>query len=104
MASLHQQFTEQEKRDLHFIFSLYDVEEDGRLQEQDVLRALRQLGFVVERTALDQHLTGGRSNARLSPRTGGFSLDNFLSIVARLQVSSYDVHEELMQVTLALIS
>lgn len=90
-----EQFTEQEKRDLYYVFSLFDAGEVGRLEVEDVNRALRLLGFKTARATVeelaDSRATGQQPAARVS-------FDSFLAIVARLQGSSYDVHEELLQV------
>ena len=90
-----QQFTEQEKRDLHYVFSLFDAGEVGRLEVEDVNRALRLLGFKTARATVEEIAD---SRATGQQPTAGVSFDSFLAIVARLQGSSYDAHEELLQV------
>ena len=92
-------FTAQEVRDLQFVFRTFDVNGQDILETEDVRRALRLLAFKVSRKTV-QHLlqdlqTSGCYN---SLQRNSTNFDGFLEMVAKLQGSSYDQHEELMQV------
>ena len=45
--------TEQEKRDLRFVFDVYDPKEKGVISADDVVRAMTVLGFSQSRDVIE---------------------------------------------------
>ena len=96
------QLTAQEVRDLEFIFKTFDVQERGLIEVDEVRKALNHLGFKVSRKIVQQLLqdleldSGGSSH---KPKVGTADFEGFLHIVAKLQGTSYDQHEELLKVS-----
>ena len=45
--------SEQEKRDLRFVFSVYDPKNDGVISADDVIRAMSALGFAQSRDVVE---------------------------------------------------
>ena len=91
-------FTAQEVRDLRLVWNIFDVNERGMLEYEDVRKALKLLGFKVTRSSVQQlaqniQLPGSKALAR-----GQIDFDGFLQSVSKLQGSSYDMHSEIMQV------
>ena len=91
-------FTAQEVRDLRLVWNVFDVNERGMLEYEDVRKALKLLGFKVTRSSVQQlaqntQLPGSKTLAR-----GQIDFDGFLQSVSKLQGSSYDTYSEIMQV------
>lgn len=91
-------FTAQEVRDLRLVWNIFDVNERGMLEYEDVRKALKLLGFKVTRSSVQQlsqniQLPDSKALAR-----GQIDFDGFLQSVNKLQGSSYDMHSEIMQV------
>ena len=45
--------SEQEKRDLRFVFNVYDPKNDGVISADDVIRAMSALGFAQSREVVE---------------------------------------------------
>ena len=106
-------FSEQELRDLQYVFQLFDGGGNGFLEIEDLRKALGLLGLKLSfknlrQMAQDVELSkwraasssvGGGSKSRFDntkkPKT---DLQGFLHIVAGLQDTSYDHYEEMGQV------
>jgi len=117
------QFSDQEERDLGFVFQLFEGEGggggDGILELEDLRRALALLGFKpsfknLRQMALDVELSlqrtavykkgansrGGAAGTRVKSSGGEgpkTDLQGFLHIVAGLQDTGYDHYEEMTQ-------
>ena len=88
-------FTAQEVRDLRMVFGAYDVSARGLVDAEDLRRALRVLGFKVSRRTVQEM---GKDVDVEGTLRGRVDFEGFLQVVARLQGSSYDSHEEIIQV------
>lgn len=88
-------FTAQEVRDLRMVFGAFDVSDRGLVDAEDLRRALRVLGFKVSRRTVQEM---GRDVDVEGTLRGRVDFEGFLQVVARLQGSSYDSHEEIIQV------
>ena len=88
-------FTAQEIRDLRMVFGAFDVSDRGLVDAEDLRRALRVLGFKVSRRTVQEM---GRDVDVEGTLRGRVDFEGFLQVVARLQGSSYDSHEEIIQV------
>lgn len=90
-----QSFTAQEIRDLRFVYRVFDVNDGDVLEGEEVRKALRLLGFKVSRKEVRYQVSNlqGANSRKSTINFGGF-----LEIVARLQKSGYDQHEEILQV------
>lgn len=94
-------FTAQEVRDLEFVYRTFDVNGRGMLEGEEVRKALRLLAFKVSRKTvlqLLQDLQVSNSPRANSRQRNAANFEGFLEIVAKLQGSSYDQHEEIVQV------
>ncbi len=88
-------FTAQEVRDLEFVYKVFDVTGSGVIDSEEVNKALRLLGFKVSRKTVRQMLQDLDVSTRTKSET---NFDGLLEIVAKLQGSSFDQHEEIMEV------
>lgn len=87
--------TAQEVRDLQFVYQLFDVSGRRLIGNEDLRKALKLLGFNISRKAVQKMAQDVEVSRSLKNLT---SFDNFLQIVAELQGTSYDQHEEILQV------
>lgn len=87
--------TAQEVRDLQFVYQLFDVSGRRLIGNEDLRKALKLLGFNISRKAVQKMAQDVEVSKSLKNLT---SFDNFLQIVAELQGTSYDQHEEILQV------
>lgn len=100
-------FTAQEVRDLEFVYRTFDVNGRDILEGEEVRKALRLLTFKVSRKTVQhllQDLQVWDSPSSTSRQRNTANFEGFLEIVAKLQGSSYDQHEEIVQVNSVLFS
>lgn len=93
-------FTAQEVRDLEFVYNIFDVTGCGVIEGEEVRKALRLLAFRVNRKTVHQMLRGLEMSTKTKAPTKAVNFESFLEIVAKLQGSSFDQHEEIMDVNL----
>lgn len=93
-------FTAQEVRDLEFVYKLFDVTGCGEIGGEDVRKALRLLAFKVNGKAVHQMLQDLAVSSTTKARSrNAADFEGFLEMVAKLQGSSFDQHEEIMDVS-----
>lgn len=93
-------FTSQEVRDLEFVYRTFDVNGQGFIEGEEVRKGLRLLGFKVSHKIV-QHMLQDLNSEQTKKLRNATDFEGFLEIVAKLQGSSYDQHEELLQVTMS---
>jgi hypothetical protein len=98
-------FTAQELRDLEFVYKIYDVSGCGIIENEELRKALRLLGFKVNGKTVHQLLQGlGTSTRAKASSTNAVDFEGFLEIVTKLQGASFDQHEEINDVMLHIMS
>ena len=100
MATRNLGFAAQEVRDLEFVYKIFSVEEKATLDNDELRKALRLLGFKASHTTVQQmarDVVLSSSQTKQSTRNQT-DFEGFLQIVAKLQGSSVDQYEEIKQV------
>ncbi|XP_033107835.1 caltractin-like [Anneissia japonica] len=86
------QLTQQEIRDLRFVFDTFTSKDRRLIEANDLYRAMRVLGFKIKMRKIEDALIDmGRDGTRC------INFEEFLELVVHYQGESRDIHEELMQ-------
>ena len=91
-------FTHQEVADVRLVFDLFDASKQGSVQLEDLRKALRLLGFKVSREKVQQIASDVQTPGSRDLVRGRTDFTAFLQVLSKLQGSSYDRHEEILQV------
>ena len=94
-------FTAQERRDLEFVYKVFDVEGKAAIEHQMLRKALRLLGFKISSRTVQQMSEDVRVSTCIKNSHSTRNLTNyegFVQIVSKLQGASYDQYEEILQV------
>ena len=107
-----QVITPQEARDLEYVYNLFDGKSQGLLDIEDLMKALRLLGFkvghrsvqrMVQNTEMDSKICSSQKPSFKSSMSK-VNMEGFIQIVVELQATSYDHHEEIMEVSKVVVS
>lgn len=93
-------FTAQEVRDLEFVYKIFDPSGCGDIGGEEVRKALRLLSFKVSGQIIHQMLHDLAVSTTTKTRNkNAADFECFLEIVAKLQGTAFDEHEEIMDVS-----
>ncbi|XP_071941865.1 uncharacterized protein [Antedon mediterranea] len=90
--SIREQLTEQEIRDLRFVFNTFTTKERRLIEANDLYRAMRVLGFKIKKRTIENALIDMGAQ---ETRCIGF--EQFLELVVHYQGESRDIYDEIMQ-------